>query len=577
MAIHRITDQTAATTIDEDNDVFTIVDMSDTTQSASGTSKKVTPKVFRGNKSLPSGDFVGDTDTQTLTNKTLTNPKINEDVAITSTSTEINSLDGITGSAVGTSGEQTLSNKTLDEVYLDGQTSFVPRDTHTGMVTFWFDDGPATDYTAIYPLFQAQGEVGALSIVTNIADAGASLTWTQANTMATAGWEITNHTKDHTKLTTLNEAQIRAELTDSQAAFVANGLNPTLLAYPNNSSNELVRRLAREYFVGARGTNGGTINDYALDTFDMASVDMDDWAYLQTYKDYVLQAYRQNKWIIFYGHSSGYSAGDLTDLNTLIDYAQSLGVAIVTPSEALESFKNYLEAGDSLGVNENQIRIDAQTIYPESSTSGGAITVVGGVQVNQYEIEFDSTGSAEIDLVQPIALSLTGSTIMFEFTPSESSVDPYIFKDSVDSNYIRWRGSLGAFYLYEDAGHIASWASLGSIFADNKKVHIAITISSSKATLYINGTSQGESATVFTGNFTFNRITNLLTTLSYRLENIRVWNAALSESQIWEEMYSDYAIVTDDLTNQYKGKHFIGTAGSPTYFSNVKQFNLLLK
>ena len=39
-----------------------------------------------------------DTDTQTLTNKTLTLPKINEDVALTTTSTELNYVDGVTSS-----------------------------------------------------------------------------------------------------------------------------------------------------------------------------------------------------------------------------------------------------------------------------------------------------------------------------------------------------------------------------------------------------------------------------------------------------------------------------------------------
>ena len=38
--------------------------------------------------------------TATLTNKTLTSPKINEDVAVTATATEINLIDG--GATVGT-------------------------------------------------------------------------------------------------------------------------------------------------------------------------------------------------------------------------------------------------------------------------------------------------------------------------------------------------------------------------------------------------------------------------------------------------------------------------------------------
>ena len=41
-------------------------------------------------------DLVAVDITQTLTNKTLTSPKINEDVAVTSTATEINKLDGVT-------------------------------------------------------------------------------------------------------------------------------------------------------------------------------------------------------------------------------------------------------------------------------------------------------------------------------------------------------------------------------------------------------------------------------------------------------------------------------------------------
>jgi microcystin-dependent protein len=58
------------------------------------------------------GTVVGTTNTQTLTNKTLTSPKINENVAVTATATEINLLDGVTAS-------------TAEINYLDGVTSSI--------------------------------------------------------------------------------------------------------------------------------------------------------------------------------------------------------------------------------------------------------------------------------------------------------------------------------------------------------------------------------------------------------------------------------------------------------------------
>jgi len=58
------------------------------------------------------GAVVGTTNTQTLTNKTLTLPKINENVAVTSTATELNILDGAT-----------LSTAELN--YVDGVTSAI--------------------------------------------------------------------------------------------------------------------------------------------------------------------------------------------------------------------------------------------------------------------------------------------------------------------------------------------------------------------------------------------------------------------------------------------------------------------
>ena len=59
------------------------------------------------------GTVTLDNTIQTLTNKTLTAPKLNENVALTSTATELNLLDGVTGVIVTEAGTQTLTNKTL--------------------------------------------------------------------------------------------------------------------------------------------------------------------------------------------------------------------------------------------------------------------------------------------------------------------------------------------------------------------------------------------------------------------------------------------------------------------------------
>jgi hypothetical protein len=57
------------------------------------------------------GAVVGTTNTQTLTNKTLTSPKINENVAVTATATELNYVDGVT-SAI-----QTQIDSKVDKTY----------------------------------------------------------------------------------------------------------------------------------------------------------------------------------------------------------------------------------------------------------------------------------------------------------------------------------------------------------------------------------------------------------------------------------------------------------------------------
>ena len=69
------------------------------------------------------------TGTQTLTNKTLTSPKINEDVAVTSTATELNLLDGVSGLVQADFTKLAAVTSTADELnLLDGVSGLVQAD-----------------------------------------------------------------------------------------------------------------------------------------------------------------------------------------------------------------------------------------------------------------------------------------------------------------------------------------------------------------------------------------------------------------------------------------------------------------
>jgi hypothetical protein len=100
---------------------------------------------------LPAGansTLVSLVSTDTLTNKTLTSPKINEDVAVTSTATEINILDGVTattaeinlmdgGTSAGTTavaggdGIVTNDNGTMRQTTIDTFDTYLSATTKT--------------------------------------------------------------------------------------------------------------------------------------------------------------------------------------------------------------------------------------------------------------------------------------------------------------------------------------------------------------------------------------------------------------------------------------------------------------
>ena len=67
--------------------------------------------------------ILGRATTDTLTNKTLTSPKINEDVAVTSTATELNLLDGVTATTAELNIMDGVTSTATELNIMDGDTS----------------------------------------------------------------------------------------------------------------------------------------------------------------------------------------------------------------------------------------------------------------------------------------------------------------------------------------------------------------------------------------------------------------------------------------------------------------------
>ena len=141
---------------------------------------------FAGNITLTlpatTDTLVGKTTTDTLTNKTLTSPKINEDVAVTSTATEINLLDGVTATTSELNILDGVTATTTELNYLDittlGTTEASKAVTADANGVVKFDNGITEESTAL---------TSGTSVTLNIRD-GSVYTITLAHNIGTFTW-----------------------------------------------------------------------------------------------------------------------------------------------------------------------------------------------------------------------------------------------------------------------------------------------------------------------------------------------------------------------------------------------------
>lgn len=213
-----------------------------------------------------------------------------------------------------------------------GQTSFA-----NAKLVLSFDDGYKDFYNIIAPLLESKGLRGTVyTIGTGIGGPVTFLSWAEIADLITRGHDIQCHSYSHLHLTTLNEAQVLAEYTQHDDLFVAHSLpKRTHTAYPFGENNANVQTWTATLRDSARGTVEGLVelnsNKFALCAYSVSSAAE---ALMSRVGPILDNAQEKLSAIIFYSHHID-QAGQITsaDLVAIINYAQSLGMDIITHSE----------------------------------------------------------------------------------------------------------------------------------------------------------------------------------------------------------------------------------------------------
>ncbi len=169
---------------------------------------------------------------ETLTNKTLTSPKINEDVEVTSTATELNILDGVTSTAAELNILDGVTSTAAELNILDGVTSTATELNYSDLATL--------GTTAASKIFTAD-----------------------ANNLTTVSGAVAN-----VEDTLTDEATITWNVIDSPVAKVTLAGNRTLSAPSGTTpiAGQFVSLLAIQDGTGGRTITWNAAYEFAADT-----------------------------------------------------------------------------------------------------------------------------------------------------------------------------------------------------------------------------------------------------------------------------------------------------------------------
>lgn len=240
-----------------------------------------------------------------------------------------------------------------------------------GMVSFSFDDG----WKSIYDNIDSLGSFKSTQYIYTVPMYGATdcagecytdfMTTAEVLNLSAAGHDIAAHTRSHTDLTALAEAEKQSEISGSRLDLLQSIGGPVdSLAYPYGEYNDTVKTYLKDAgFAGGRTVSGDQLNTRSADRYALYARQVNSDTTLAEVEGWIDEAEASKGWLILVFHQikescsfpDGLPEGDIycTHPDTLIDIVNYTGlqdVSVVTVSQGLALMDGALGADNEAPV-----------------------------------------------------------------------------------------------------------------------------------------------------------------------------------------------------------------------------------
>ena len=270
------------------------------------------------------------------------------------------------------------SNDRQVTVYLDNISVAVPMHTVQAMpsmdpspsLSIMFDDGLANTYEVARPIL---GDLPAvMPVVTDWVGNTGRVTWAQVSELHAAGWEIMSHSMSHPDMTTLTEAEARAEFEGSRQAILDNtGIHVRGWVYPSQESSLQTDRCGWDYYEYLAGTK------YDITRHRIYATSADEQYHLDKFNAGLV--YARHAHICVYTHqvddTGATGRTNRTAFANWVAFLKAYNIDVVTPSEAYPRYRNAFMA--EVSGDATEFSIGYGSTYHNYATSDVYVRISG--------------------------------------------------------------------------------------------------------------------------------------------------------------------------------------------------------